>query len=456
MIRKPALAATILAISASPAWGDVPEFCTQTASRQVDTATPVDRERVAIALLDTAKVPIGLAARVATLGPVDKLSPYQSIVTRGSAACNSKGQAPRPGQIQCTDPERDTLFAVTQAYMQLDSQLDGMPADKDDISGFFSSGGKLTCKPLSSAQMAAVPGKKADGATLVMPVLAWENFRVRGKPADIIIDHGGTGYSDAANAKLSFGGDSGGSSKSLIGTIGYAIPIAPPADQRDKTTMALVPFFGVDLEETRKGTDPKKVSSNTITTGAAFQYQHIYTTEKDWGAWYIGVSPETTINYEDGSEVVALNLLYRPAGLLTLGDLTLPFNRTEPIGGSPTNNSPIGWRLIFDVRSNNGIFTRCGTRAIEDSRDFSRIGGRAGIGFSSLFGFPFPTDVSLTDTYMIALAGYPRHLSELDGDLTFYLNDDKIFGVTVSYARGRIEDLDARNRKWSIGLSAKY
>lgn len=145
--------------------------------------------------------------------------------------------------------------------------------------------------------------------------------------------------------------------------------------------------------------------------------------------------------------------MFRPSftlGGASSGSAPVGFNRLLPIG-----KSGLWWNGILEGRFDNGVFTRTGTRDGDHARNFSRLGARFGLGVTS--DIPgFPAELTVTDTWMQALTGYPNHLSQLKGDFTFYFTDKKYVGLTVGYARGRVADLDDADDKWSVGLAIKY
>jgi hypothetical protein len=451
-VRIRAIAATIgIVLAGSPAQADVPSFCPTDETDKLIPNRVVERDTLAGAMLDQAGVTAAFWERLRTLAPLVGRTPMESIVERGRDACNIAGAKPGENQILCSDAERTVLGKVAGAYRDVlaDTNLQGVPASIYPASTFFASTSPLTCKAPTAAETASAPGRKADGGPQIVDTWSIKNFRVRGSATDIVIDHAGAGYEDADKAKLNFGSDDGTSSKALVGAVGYAFPVKMPARLADLTTLNIIPFFAVDLQETRKKGQAKDVKTNAIAFGTAFQFQELYNTRSgDWGAWYVSASPQAQFNYSDDSQVLGMNILVRPAALLWG---VIPITRTQQIG-----TSPIGWRVVLDGRWNSGIFLKQGSRTFDTSRDFSRVGFRAGLGVSSLGDFPFPFDATITDTNMWALTGKPGHLGQLKGDLTIYFTDDKIFGLEVSYARGRIEDLDGRDNKWAIGLSAKY
>jgi hypothetical protein len=397
------------------------------------------------------------------LSALEGLTPFQTIVVLGRDACakpDAKGVATEDAtHIKCSKTDAAALGAAQDALRDTFASrtLVGLTDMRMAPLAFFTSGARITCKAPASDLVAAKPDTQGDtGDPKSLDYWSFSNFRVRGGASDMIIAHGGSSYDDVDKAKLTFGSEDGKSSKTLVGAVGYALPVV--AGSRNPATGiytngSIVPFFGVDLEESRKKGVAKEVKSDTITIGAAFQYQRTFPIDRkdvgnsDWASWYFGATPQVRINYEDDSQVIGLNLLYRPAGVIA----GLSVNKNDRIG-----NSYLSWRTIFDMRLNSGIFSRRGSRTLDDSRDFSRFGGRIGIGFSSFGKFAIPIDVTFTDTYMIALTGKPDHLSLLKGSATVYLNEDKIFGIELSYDRGRLEDLDSHDNKWSFGFVAKY
>ena len=333
----------------------------------------------------------------------------------------------------------------------------------------FQSGAVIRCAapkpPVGGAVIQSARSETPEDSD-ARPRWSLNNFRVRGTPADIIYPRGSSAYSDADKAKLTIGRDSGKSSTTLIGTIGYALPIIGEhnIEARKFTTLDLIPFFAVNLDSSRKKGEPRNVTSDAIAFGFSLEYDVTTAYQRDeldadgrkvrrFAAFdsYLAATPKYAINYADDSALAGLNLIWRPA--ISLGSITegVPINIQRKLG-----TLPLGWSLIADVRSNSGIYVRTGSRTGNDARDFVRVGGRVGLGIASIAKSPIPFEFSVTESAMWALTGKPGHVGQLASSLTLYFNDDKIFGVELAYKRGRIEDQDERDDAWSLGLVAKY
>ncbi len=458
-----ALLATVLC--AQPALAASPSYCPRVKGGTVDPAKDIDKNEFATAMVDSAGIPIVLAGRVLASATPPGLSPFETLLALGPSTCalaDAGGDVPA-GKIKCSQAEIDTLTkAQNDTTIALSKMtVTGAGPGPVDAPNFFSTPGmSARCVAPANELVTKTPDDPATPQS--RDRWAITNFRVRGTPADIIYEHGSPGFGDADPAKLTIGSDDGKWSKSVVGTIGYAIPLVSRQNpvSLKYTDTSLVPFFGVDLEESRKKGLPKDVDSNTISFGMALQFERTYPVKRpdkpggvDSASWYLGVIPKAVFNYKDKSRIAGLNLLWRPEGTLVLAPgLELPFNANAGMG-----KAPFLWHFIFDTRWNNGTFLRQGTRSFDESRDFSRFGMRGGITFLTYGTFKVPIELTVTDTYMfLTLAGKPGQLSEFKTDATIYFTDDKIFGLELSYARGRIEDLDSRDNKWSLALTAKY
>ena len=473
-IRRLAGGAVALGLLASPAHADVPGICPRKADgREVDPNALVSMDALAGAALDAAKVGVTLFARASAVAPIPRLTSLQSVLVRGESLCSD---TPGADTITCTKSERQALGQAQFKLLDIirDPALTGIPhgsgvAPIPTVGELFASRAAIRCvAPLPVAGGAIVRSARGDTPQDPDARDRWSltNVRVRGTPADIIYPRGSSAYSDADKAKLTIGGDSGKTFTRLVGTVGYAVPLRGHHDIEAGTftTFEAVPFLAANIDTSRKKPDARKVTSNAIAVGVSFAYDATTAySRKERGSdgrletrfaafdSYFAASPRYSVNYEDDSALAGLNLLWRPA--FSLGSIThgIPINIQRKIGALP-----LGWTVITDLRSNNGTYVRTGSRLSADSHDFMRVGGRLGLGVTSIAKSPVPFELVLADSWMWAVTGKPGHLSRLDTILTLYLNEDKIFGVELGYKRGRVEDQDERDKSWSLGFVAKY
>ena len=463
-----------LSLVTAPALAEVPDLCPKReGSDDVDPAAQIALDAFAGAALDAAKVGVTLYARASALAPLDGLSPIQSVLVRGATMCSDK---PGMDTIRCSKNERQSLGQAQFKLFDLlrNPAFIGVPRGGagepiPTPAALFQSGAVIRCAapkpPVGGAVIQSARSETPEDSD-ARPRWSLNNFRVRGTPADIIYPRGSSAYSDADKAKLTIGRDSGKSSTTLIGTIGYALPIIGEhnIEARKFTTLDLIPFFAVNLDSSRKKGEPRNVTSDAIAFGFSLEYDVTTAYQRDeldadgrkvrrFAAFdsYLAATPKYAINYADDSALAGLNLIWRPA--ISLGSITegVPINIQRKLG-----TLPLGWSLIADVRSNSGIYVRTGSRTGNDARDFVRVGGRVGLGIASIAKSPIPFEFSVTESAMWALTGKPGHVGQLASSLTLYFNDDKIFGVELAYKRGRIEDQDERDDAWSLGLVAKY
>lgn len=420
---------------------------------KIDPTANVDKDLLASAVLDEAKVPRRLEAGV----PVPRgarLTRWQTMVAENRTLC-SRG-------LDCGKDGADALgraSALLQFIFDDTTEFEVVAPDRRAMAFFTDERSALRCRAPSLPDVASTTTATTETANAPGPsdrlAFSWTNFRVRGGADDLVYERGTSGFADADKATLSFGNDEGKGSTKLVGAFGYALSLADGFRGDSHGYVTLIPYFSANLDWSKKKGAARDVSSDLIDFGAVLEFSrsvaHVSTpdpTRPDelrvtHSEDYLAAIPRLITNYKDGSQVAGLDLLYRPSYARGLNSLV-------QIGGSD-----FWWSSILDFRFNNGVFTRTGSRDVASSRDFSRVGGRVGLSLvSDVKGVP--AEFTLSDTWLWALAGQPGHLSQLKTNLSLYLNAEKYFGLDLGYARGRIGDLDARDDKWTIGLAIKY
>jgi hypothetical protein len=430
-------------LSSSVAIAAAPPYCPQDEGGNPLPGHAVDKNALAEAFLDGAKVPRWVDTRAArSKDPlVAGLAPAEATIVLGPDACQ--------GDPKCKSARNSLATAQTNLLSEIGNSTDVVfshqPAGIADL--FHNSAVVISCKALPTS-LAEAPPQKGSPSKSPSLAFAWNNFRVRGKSSELALPQNSPGYSGTSKGTISFADDKENkkSSVKLVGAVGYAI-IFPSFNERGRTavTWSAIPYAAIDVETSKVTGKPKSTSNDTAEIGAVFDsifssVGHNFSNTNH----ELSAIPKFIWNNDDHSRVLGLNLLYRP---FLLGII----NETSSIGDSPFQGG-----LIANLRWNNGHFTKTGIRSSDQSKDFSRVGGEFGLFVASDNGFPIPIELSVSDIYMHALAGFPKHLSLLVGDFTIYLDDKKHFGLDLSYSRGRAEDLDSSQHKWSAGFAIKY
>lgn len=454
---RTALACLLIAsttLAAGPASAETASFCPMVGEK-VDASRPVDKDDLAGAALDAGGMSRPFERRAGSLRLISGLTLRQTLIVRNQAVCGDG-----PNHIACSDAERTALIKAFNAFLGYlaDTTSYQIAIHDDRPAAFFADrGSTLSCKADPAIQIvdggsagpteSGTDAKAQGGGT----ALSFENIRVRGSAADLIFPRGTSGFAAADKAQLAFGDDkeAGKKTTKFVGTLGYAFALQDSIAEttRVHTTVNLIPYYGINLDTAKKKGEDKSVSSDTMEVGAVFELLRAVPFETGDGGFghneiYVAISPRVLFNRDDRSRLGGLNFLYRPSFDVV--------NTLHPIG-----NSRLFWNVLADLRWNNGTFLRQGSRTDETSPDFSRIGGRLGLGFATKGG-PIPAEFTVTDTYMVGLAGEPGHLNLFKTVLSLYFHEKKYFGIDFGYSRGRYEDLDPREEKWTIAFAVKY
>jgi len=447
-------------VSTHSVFAAAPAFCPHIGGKpggKVDPSVSVDKEDLAGAAIDRGGISRPFERRLRAITPSPGLSLWQTILVRGTGLCKPKdpGATATADAIDCSDAERSALGSAQIALEEFLTQSDVFvltsPGYDRDAERFFKDPGRrLACvapAPLPAAVTAGgaeLPSDPEAGSDH----FALTNFRVRGSAADLIYERGSSGYASADKATLEFGDDrdAGKRTTKFVGSLGYALLLDDyQTTNKDHVFFGLVPYFGINLDTSKADKQPKNVSSDVLEFGSVVEYRRASTFGTSYAPFvsYASATPRLLFNRDDKSELFGFDLLYRPTFKL--------LNSLRPIAP----NSVIYWNVIGDIRLNNGIWLRRGERDADASRDFSRLGGRMGLGFATKGG-PIPAELTISDTYLVTLAGKPSHLSLFKSDLSLYFNEDKNFGIDVAYSRGRFQDLESRVAAWTVGFAVKY
>jgi hypothetical protein len=432
----------------------------------IDAAKPMDKEAIAGALLDSASVPRRFESMVKVYRDENrKLTPREMLIAANQTLCKEWiGNAGGKGQMTCgadaatlgvAAGELHWLFSQPNDFVVTGSSQTASLFFTDDHTKVFCVKSQKTAGPSGVPSQPGGSGPEGGGANTgaSAPLLAWTNFRVRGAASDLVYDRAASAFSNAGKGTVSYGSDTGKKALTLDFAVGYAVPLADRwTDDEHHRFGDIVPYISPNVSWSRKPAQSKSFTSDTIDFGAVIELEQVVShltpiagdaERVEHSEDYFAIIPHVTTNYQDHSQVAGVNILFRPS-------YTFGLNNLRPFG-----DSGLWWDLIGDVRFNNGVFTRKGARTMDASRDFSRIGARVGAGLESDIK-NFPATLNITDTFMEALTGRPRTLSEFSTDFALYLSEKKYFGLDINYSRGRFEDLSARDDKWTVGLAVKY
>lgn len=429
--RRPLLLIIAAACVAGPAWGEPAPFCPML-GEHVNPARNVDKDELAATMLDQAGVSRLLERRARPHLTRSDLTVSQTLIAMNIQICDT---------IACSDADKTALRNAATRFRETLDATDHYVVtapDRDPRLFFTNPESSLRCKAEDAAPAPPVQVAEPNQA----PPFSLANFRIRGSATGLTWGRDSREFSDADKAELSFSDDNeaGKRTTTLVAAIGYSYRLFSSGSSRGRPLSSgyVVPYFAINYDTARSDGQARTVSSDLFEFGSIFEFRRATSTY----ATYFSVIPRLLVNRDEHSSLAGLNLLFRP----TFGFV----NQLQR-----TNGSPVWWNVVLDARFNNGVFLRRGDRAPDDAHDFSRIGGSAGIVFTTLGG-DVPVELTVADTYLVGLAGHPNHMNRFHSDFSMYFDPDKNFGVSFGYARGRIEDLDSREDKWTLGFAVRY
>ena len=309
----------------------------------------------------------------------------------------------------------------------------------------------------------APPLKASDSAF----AFAWENFRVRGYPDQLVGPHSFPGgpsdaqgvanlysSSDGVSLSVKYNGGQKNRTDNYIGTVGYDFNFRKGEISNTKNpVLDIVPYLGLDREGSKKpsGTPPttvETISTNLFHVGVLGDTLFSAGTSTQLLGQWFAIRPDYLFNYVDNSRIASANIRYIPV---------LNFPGWAINSFTSYGDGEVLAGLTFDFRVNGGIFTEKGVPAdLNVNRSFLRTGGRVGFVVELNYIEGSPIDIYVNYTDFMGPIGFHRDLGELQSSMTFNFTTAKIFGVTVNYRNGRREDTAQRDLAWTIGLTAKY
>lgn len=348
----------------------------------------------------------------------------------------------------CSPKDKSRL---TTARQILTTMLNGVPEAFENPAGISepraylatAGTGELRCRTKDGAPV-EMPGSVATKYSYTLPL------RIRGSAESLMFPREDqSGFKSAEKATLSYTNDGIANKKTekIVAMVGYPIGLLDTGPQYAE----LVPFVGWNRGASKVEGQAESVTADLWRFGALLDYRTSHTRPGSRGGrttlthWF-GFRPEYLLNEKDDSELAAFNVTYVPV-VNRLLNVYIPLVRGRP--------RFISVKPILDLRWNSGIFTDEGTRAAGTSRDYTRLGSQVGLAITS--DHPnYPVDLTITDTFLVALAGRPQTLNQFRTALSFAFDPKRYFGVEISYVHGRREDIADRESLWSIGFTVKY
>jgi hypothetical protein len=276
-------------------------------------------------------------------------------------------------------------------------------------------------------------------------------LRVRGSPDDLIFNENDVRFGPASKATVSFSDNGGNKTRTDATTaaIGAAIDLGQFS--------TVIPYVAGNRNLSFTAGKPKKVSANTADAGVAAQFEIPSLDFGDKkGELILSARPDYLANFDSGARLITGNFVAVPylAGVLNdyhnIGLLWCQFNQI-PV------DKCIGfltyWSIapLFDLRSDIGDYTTRGNFMPRRNGDYFRAGSKFGLDIYSKW-----LDFVVTHTYLHGFAGYYHSINYFQTSATYNLDQDKHFGITLSYKNGRLEATSLRDQSWTLGLTAKF
>jgi len=400
-----------------------------------NSAHLVDKARLATFLLDAAPVSRKLEDwATANRAGFEDLSPRERMIV-DERICALLGDKPPP---HCSASDAKSLATARQTLIYM---LTGQPRVLQNLAGiseprqfFATSTAQIRCLKSDAGEPVELAGAKPNRFELKVPV------RVRGNADGLHFARTDAAqFKPQEKAAISFSSDKIKKKRTekFSVVVGYPFPLVDEAGK----SAEIVPYFGL-------ARDVAKVNGNTTVStdlwrfGAVLDYA---ITANEMTHWFVA-RPEYLFNDKENSKLGTFNVTYVPVINGRLNDYRYLIRG---------NDRFISFQPLLDVRLVAGHFLKQGDRSDEDSRDYLRVGGQAGISFSSDI-IALPADLTFTQLYLPALTGSGKELHYFKTVLGLGIDKDRLIGVDVVYGRGRKDDLLAKERAWTIGVGMKF
>lgn len=250
-------------------------------------------------------------------------------------------------------------------------------------------------------------------------------------------------------AEISYTDDNAGKTETfqVHGTAGVRFRLSPRG--------YLIPFvqFVRSHVEDSTGVEPTSETSK-LAVGLLSQWQ-VATYDR------IEVSALYAHDLEDGNEVVAAQLAWRPGFLYRLKSFqgAWHFCRGEDRGDFGCRRKKILGGLKTDARliANAGHVIDVGDDpTLVENRDFVRVGGEARMTLFGSRGIVRDMSVDLGYRHLFGLAGEPDNLSGFTAGVNYWIAGSRHVAVRLGYERSRDEETLERTHQWTVALGARF
>jgi hypothetical protein len=412
--------------------------------KEVCTASNiVDKDKLADYLLT--KFPVNVRALQSTTDPtLQRLSLLRQLLASPILADPSQCKT-------CSASDKASLSAIQGNMAQVlagSLKLSFDPSSPVDPNVYF----RAPTNEENAIRCIVANGQpvEAPSALYTPPEKSQSNFRIRGAAADLYVDRSAT-QDFAATSKATIDFNDNGTAKTrtdkFVADIGYRIPITT-FDSMPGSRLELIPYAGTsrNIVTVGKGSKTKPSASETADLGALTSMYLVTGSGPTPFGHLINFRPDYLFDLQDDSQLLTANLQYLPV-------INSIINSFRPV--ITGNDSFASYKIIFDLRNDNGVYTNRGKASVASShKSFSRLGGQVGLAVLSDYE-PLPLSFTSTYTGLYGISGN-RNISYFVNTLTFYLDSNKYWGISASYANGVKEDTAKRDQQWDIALSVHY
>ncbi len=341
----------------------------------------------------------------------------------------------------CADSDKTSLNTINGVMygIFIGSQVSLNPSDQVEPTEYFASvneAHQIRCVIDTAGKPVEAPG-----SIVVKTPPSTSKIRIRGTASDLFVDRSDkTNFAAASKATLDFASDKIAHKRTykLVGDIGYDLVNFGTNGQ----SFELIPYIGANwtISRASKAAGGKRSATETYDFGMLFS---AYLIEPDGSVGHlINLRPDYLVDNQDSSKLLTANFQYMPIVNGTLND----FKRLDFLW----------YKLIVDLRVDNGFYLDRGNGAPAlVHKDFVRAGGQFGVAVVTDSSFAVPLSLTSTYTRLYKLSG-SHNVGYFANSLTYFLDPNKYFGLTVTYSNGRREDTAKTERQWEAALTAHF
>jgi hypothetical protein len=288
---------------------------------------------------------------------------------------------------------------------------------------------------------------EAPGSLFQPPSPSQSPLRVRGKPSDLYFDRNKDplyfAASSPATLDVTRNNVADTTAYRIVGDIGYAFPTYSPQSWSGDRIDAIV-YAGANWNIVKPGTGSAVPPSASKTADfglllSAFAISNRGSTP--WGHLF-ALTPDYLLNFVDDSRLLTGNLSYTPIANNVI-------NAFDRLG-----SSDLWYKPIIVLKDDNGWYTDRGNASVAAvHQDYVRLGGQVGLSIvNDNPHFPFVVTTSYTRLHPIVGV---TEVGYFANSLTYNLDPNKYFGITLSYTNGTREDTAQRENLWEVALSGR-